>query len=175
MDEIKTWQTWEKEGLKITSVPVLHNGWRYALDHSWMTTSFTGYVVEYKGLAVYIGGDTAYDTTLFKETAKKFNHFNLAILPIAPIHPREYSKARHTDPAEALQITRDLNADYLLPMHYDTFPESLDSLGEAANLMRDEIKRMNIDPERIAILGIGEQRVFIYRRKDKVFTNNRAI
>ena len=171
MSEISTWQTWEKDGLRITAVPVIHNGWRYALDHAWMTTSYTGYVVEYQDMSVYIGGDTAYDSTLFKETGKKFTDIDLAILPIAPIHPREYSKARHTDPAEALQITMDLDADYLLPIHYDTFPESLDSLGEAGNLMREEIKRLRVDPDRVAILEIGEQRVLIYRREDEHLTS----
>jgi hypothetical protein len=52
-------------------------------------------------------------------------------------------------------------------MHYDTFPESLDSLGEAGNLMRDEIKRMKINPDRVAILEIGEQKTLIYRRQEE--------
>lgn len=93
MSEISTWHTWEKDGLRITAVPVIHNGWRYALDNAWMTTSFTGYMVEYRDLTVYIGGDTAYDSTLFKDTGKKFKHIDLAILPISQFIP--VNIARH--------------------------------------------------------------------------------
>ena len=159
-------QHWEKDGLHITAVPVIHNGWRYGLDYAWMTTSYTGYLVEYKGIKVYIGGDTAYDSTLFKETGKKYPGIDLAILPIAPINPRQYSRVRHTDPADALQITEDLEAKYMLPIHYDTFPESLDTLGEATATLRNEIKERSFDPERVAILDIGELRVLIKKEND---------
>ena len=104
--DIKLWQTWEKNGLKITSVPVLHNGMRYGIDNTWMDKSFAGYIIEYNGITVYFGGDTGYDseTLIFKETGLKFCDIELAILPIAPIHPREYSGGRHTDPADAINI-----------------------------------------------------------------------
>src|SRR6202023_427962 len=59
--ELATWQAWEKDGLRITAVPVRHVGGRYGLDQLWMTAAFTGYVVEYHGIVVYFRGDTAYD------------------------------------------------------------------------------------------------------------------
>lgn len=56
-------------------------------------------------------------------------------------------------------------------MHYDTFPESLDSLGEAGNLMREEIKKMQVEPDRVAILEVGEQRTLIYDQKVEHLTS----
>jgi len=163
-DELKSWETWESEGLRVTAVPVLHNGWRYGLDDAWMKRSFTGYVIEYKGMTVYFGGDTAYDSTLFKETGKRFPRIDLAMLPLAPINPREYSKARHTDPREALQIYRDLGARWIVPIHYDTYPESLDSLGEATATLRAGMAEQKLTGNEVVILEIGEQRVLIPKR-----------
>jgi hypothetical protein len=71
--ELPTWQSHEAGGVRVTAVPVRHNGWRYAGDRSWMTKSYTGYVIEYRDLVVYFGGDTGY-TTAFRETARRFPH-----------------------------------------------------------------------------------------------------
>ena len=161
--DIKLWQTWEKNGLKITSVPVLHNGMRYGIDNTWMDKSFAGYIIEYNGITVYFGGDTGYDseTLIFKETGLKFCDIELAILPIAPIHPREYSGGRHTDPADAINIMKEVKAKRLFPMHYDTFAEAYDTLGEASSLMKYEKNKNNLSDDEVLILGIGEQKTII--------------
>lgn len=162
-NELKTWHTWEKDGLKITSVPVLHNGMRYGIDGGWLDKSFTGYVIQYNGITVYFGGDTGYEpaTQIFKETGKKFPNIDLAILPIAPIHPREYSKGRHTDPSDGVKIMREINATKMMPMHFDTFAESYDTLGEAESRMRAVMKRENLTEDEIILFNIGEQKIII--------------
>jgi len=162
-NELKTWHTWEKDGLKITSVPVLHNGMRYGLDAKWLDKSYTGYVIQYKGITVYFSGDTGYEpgTTIFKETGEKFPNIDLAFLPIAPIHPREYSKGRHTDPSDAVKIMRELNAKKMMPMHFDTFAESYDTLGEAESTMHAVMKRENLTEDEIILFNIGEQKTII--------------
>ncbi|MCK5456811.1 MAG: MBL fold metallo-hydrolase, partial [Melioribacteraceae bacterium] len=140
-NDLKWWNTTEINGVKITSAPVLHNGMRYGLDYDWLPRAFTSYIIEYNGITVYFGGDTGYDstTTIFKETAKRFPEIDLAILPIAPIHPREYSYIRHTDPHDALLVSKELKAKRMIPMHYDTFAEAYDTLGEAEQLMKKEM------------------------------------
>ena len=30
--ELATWESWERDGLRVTAVPVRHNGFRYGLD-----------------------------------------------------------------------------------------------------------------------------------------------
>jgi L-ascorbate metabolism protein UlaG (beta-lactamase superfamily) len=160
--ELGTYKVWEKDSLKITAVPVLHNGWRYGIDDGWMKTSYSGYVIEYKGVTVYFGGDTGYDESTFKETATHFDDIDLTLLPIAPIHPREYSRLRHTDPADALKIYNELESKWLIPMHYDTFSESYDEPGEAVRLMREEAGKIGLTSSEVIILEIGEQVKLIY-------------
>lgn len=155
--ELATWESWERDGLRVTAAPVRHYGFRYGMDREWMTSSYTGYVVEYAGRTVYFGGDTA-TTRGFRATAERFPAIDLAILPIAPIHPRDFMCRAHLDPKEAVQAFRELGAKRMLPMHYDTFLNSFDELGEA----RRELVRA-VDAERmrdrLVLLEIGEQRV----------------
>jgi L-ascorbate metabolism protein UlaG (beta-lactamase superfamily) len=157
--ELATWESWERDGLRITAVPVRHNGFRYGIDGEWMTTSYTGYVVEYAGRTVYFGGDTAV-TEGFRATAKRFPKIDLAMLPIAPIHPREFMCRAHLDPSEAVQAFRDLGARYMLPIHYDTFVNSFDEVGEAPQkLLRLADAGHLVD--RVLLLRVGEQRVVV--------------
>lgn len=161
MRELRTWESWERDGLRITAVPVLHNGWRYGIDGAWMRESYTGYVIEYRDRTVYFGGDTGYDSTLFAETRKRFPRIDLALLPIAPMKPHEYTRIRHLDPPDALNAWSELGAKWLVPMHYETFTESLDNPGEALEVLRTETRRRGLDAERIVILKIGEQRLLM--------------
>lgn len=162
-NDLKWWNSTEINGVKITSTPVLHNGMRYGLDYDWLPRAFTSYIIEYNGITVYFGGDTGYDstTTIFKETAQRFPQIDLAILPIAPIHPREYSSIRHTDPHDALLVGKELRAKRIIPMHYDTFAEAYDTLGEAEQLMKQEMLKNNLTKEEVIILKIGEQTTLI--------------
>ena len=160
--ELPPWRAHEVDGLRVTGVPVRHLGFRYAGDRAWMTHSFTGYVVEYHGLRVYFGGDTAY-TRAFRATGERFPGIDLAILPIAPIHPRSFMCRTHTDPGEALTAFDDLGARHMLPIHYDTFINSFDEYGEAPRRLRGLLAERGLDETRVAILAHGEQRVFLTR------------
>jgi L-ascorbate metabolism protein UlaG (beta-lactamase superfamily) len=128
-----------------------------------MTRSYTGYIVEYRGMTVYFGGDTAY-TPAFRRTSERFGAIDLAILPIAPIHPRAFMCRTHIDPRQALDAFMDLRARYMLPVHYDTFVNSLDEYGEAPRALRALLPEYGFDERRVAVLLQGEQRVFLDRR-----------
>jgi L-ascorbate metabolism protein UlaG (beta-lactamase superfamily) len=158
--ELRPWQGWEKDGLRVTAVPVDHAGWRYGLDYAWMKHAFTGYVVEYHGMKVYFGGDTAYDQKLFVETAQRFPGIDLALLPIGPIEPHDFMRHLHMDPREAVQAFFDLGAKRMVPIHYDTFQALADEPGEALRGLQAAKKRWALGPE-IAPLAIGERRVFL--------------
>jgi N-acyl-phosphatidylethanolamine-hydrolysing phospholipase D len=160
--ELPRWSSWESGGLRITAVPVEHLPWRYGLDGEWMTTSFTGYVIQYHGITVYFGGDTAYDPELFARTAARFPSIDLALLPIAPIEPREYMRAIHVDPAEAVQAFLDLRARWMVPIHYGTFVNSIDAPTKAEEVLRQVMALRGVE-DRVKILRIGEQRVLMPR------------
>jgi L-ascorbate metabolism protein UlaG (beta-lactamase superfamily) len=159
--ELATWKRWEKDGLRITSVPVSHVGWRYGVDLDWMT-SFTGYVIEYHGLTVYFSGDTAYDGEAFRKTAERFPSIDLALIAVAPIHPREFMKHTHVDPREALDAFADLRAKVMVPIHFDTLVNGFDTPGEARTMLTEEARKRGV-ADKVQILAIGEQRVVVGR------------
>jgi N-acyl-phosphatidylethanolamine-hydrolysing phospholipase D len=159
--ELRRWQTWEKDGLRVTAVPVAHVGFRYGLDAAWMTHSFTGYVIEYHGLKVYFAGDTAYDQKDFTETGQRFPGIDVALLPISPIEPRDIMGRYHTDPAEAVRAFFDLGAKRMVPIHYGTFINSTDEPGDALRGLDAAKRAWDLGSREIATLQVGEQRVFV--------------
>ncbi|WP_437485066.1 MBL fold metallo-hydrolase [Sorangium sp. So ce1014] len=161
--EVPTWTTWRQGDLKVTAVPVRHSGYRYGLDRDWMTESFTGYVVEYHGITVYFGGDTAYDRDLFVKTRARFPTIDLALMPIAPVGPREFMETKHVDPAEAVQAYLDLGARRMMAIHFDTFINSTDTLGEAPRELRRVMAARGLGPDQVVLPRHGEQRILIAR------------
>jgi L-ascorbate metabolism protein UlaG (beta-lactamase superfamily) len=160
--ELPWGKRWTDGELTITAVPVQHNGWRFVLDSGWMKKGYTGYLLERGGLRVYFGGDTGYGPH-FKRTREKFGPIDLAILPIGPLEPRALMAPSHIDPNEALDAFRDLDARYMLAVHFDTFPNSLDAPGAAPRALRAAAKARGVGEDRIVILAPGEQRVFVPR------------
>jgi N-acyl-phosphatidylethanolamine-hydrolysing phospholipase D len=168
--ELPTWQAWEKDGLRVTAVPVKHVGWRSGVDAEFMPYSFTGYVIEYHGMRVYFGGDSAYDQKNFVETAQRFPKIDVALLPIAPMEPHALMRSLHMDPREALQAFVDLDAARMVPIHYGTFVMGDEEPGAALRVLALEQKRVNLHPRVVAPLAVGERRVFLAAGERKVPT-----
>lgn len=159
--ELDRWQAWEKNGLRVTAVPVDHVGFRYGIDDAWMKESFTGYVIEYHGIKVYFGGDTAYAQRFFVETGERFPGIDLALLPIGPIEPRSIMRRFHLDPSEALQAFFDLRARRMVPIHYDTFVNSTDDPGDALKELAAARSKVNLGERQVLPVGIGEHWVLM--------------
>ena len=111
----------------------------------------------FRSHTVYFGGDTGYGRG-FRETAARFPNIDLALLPIAPIEPRDFMCRVHLDPPEAVRAFLDLKARFLVPIHFDTFLNSDDEFGTAPRDLRRAVKAAGIE-EKLVLLSAGEQRV----------------
>ena len=153
----KPWEVFEEDGLRITAVPVQHFGGRYGFDAGWNAEpTWTGYVIEYKGSTVFFAGDTGYNPELFKEIGRRF-HIDVALLPIAPVEPREFMSRVHADPKDAIQIFDDVGATLMIPIHHDTFFQGLEPAPSyATTILRKLIEERSLQ-NRVRILDIGEQ------------------
>jgi L-ascorbate metabolism protein UlaG (beta-lactamase superfamily) len=163
--ELRAWQAEDDLGLKITAVPVVHRAGRYGVDAMWNDATFTGYVIEYHGMRVYFGGDTGYEGATFRNVKEKLGPPDLAILPIGPIHPREFMRPIHEDGYEAVSAFVDLGAKYMLPMHYGTFINSVDEPGEDLARYKDALAQAKLDDGRAAPLLPGEARIYLEQPK----------
>lgn len=156
---VEPWTSFEHHGLIVTSVPALHGGWRYGLDSAW-ATSCGGWVIESKGLSVYFAGDTGFDEAMFRGIALRFPSLDVALLPIAPMEPHKLMGAWHMNPEEAIRAFALLHAKTMIPMHFDTFINSLDQPGTAIPTLRTAAGPL---ASKITVLSIGERRVLIPR------------
>lgn len=159
--ELGAWQSYSKDGVTVTAVPVEHMGFRYGIDRDFVDGGRTGYVIGYHGMQVYFGGDTAYKPQIFVQVAERMKPIDVAILPIAPIEPRGFMRRVHMGPEEALQAFVDLRAKWMVPVHFDTFVDSLDEPGDAAEALTRAARARALPSERVALLPIGGQRVFV--------------
>ena len=161
--ELDRWNTWEHDGLRITAVPTDHVGWRYGYDRRRPLRSFTGYVLEYHGLRVYFAGDTAWNPRDFQAVRDRFGPIDLALLPIGPIEPRAMMQRTHIDPRQAVDAFELLEASWMVPIHYDTFINSMDAPGAVRAALLAELPRLGERASHVVLLGIGEQRVLLGR------------
>ena len=153
----RPWKTIEEDGLRITPVPVQHFGGRYGFDAAWNSEpTWTGYVIEYRGTTIFFAGDTGYNPEYFKEIGRRFK-IDVALIPIAPIEPRDFMSRVHTDPPEALKIFEDVGAKLMIPIHHETFFQGLEpEASYAKSIMQKLITERGLK-DRVRILEIGEQ------------------
>jgi L-ascorbate metabolism protein UlaG (beta-lactamase superfamily) len=70
---------------------------------------------------VWFVGDTGYDGGIFREIARRCGSPDLALVPVGAYEPRWFMSPMHINPAEAVQLHRDVGARMSVGMHWGTF------------------------------------------------------
>jgi N-acyl-phosphatidylethanolamine-hydrolysing phospholipase D len=167
-------ETREINGIKVTAVYALHQGGRYGLDsYTWNVPGCTGYIFEYKGIVVYYGGDTTYDDKAYKSLGEKFR-INLALIPVGPCRECETDGSYyHLASLGALKVFDELQADFMIPVHYGAL-EYFDDPDTPVYVLKDLMDRYGKNSatgmaiskpysEGLKILDEGEQIIFEYK------------
>lgn len=152
------------DGLKVTPVFAYHFGGRYGFDtYTWLEEGVTGFIVEYKDVCVYYSGDTGYYDKAFKEIGNNFK-IDVAIIPIGPCRNCDSVGFRfHTSSIEALELFRDLKADYMIPVHYGAaqyFTDVNKPLDVMNQLLNDSTYAFRELRDKVIPLKVGEQKVW---------------
>ena len=107
---------------------------------------YNGYVMERSGRRILFGGDTAMTDSF----AKLRGPIDLAIMSIGAYNPWIHS---HCTPEQAVEMATAAGAQFIMPVHHQTFRLSFEPL-------REPIERFHAllhnTPERIALREIGE-------------------
>jgi L-ascorbate metabolism protein UlaG (beta-lactamase superfamily) len=115
---------WERHalpgGLEVQVTPARH--WSNRASGARNGRLWGGFRVGAAGRAVQVVGDTAYDVIMFAEIRTRCGAPDLALVPIGAYEPRWFMAEQHCDPAEAVQLHRDLGAGVSLAKHWGTFP-----------------------------------------------------
>jgi len=151
--ELEWWNTYRHHGLDITHVPSRHWGARIIKDSH---RGYGGYVLRSGKHSVYHAGDTAYFAG-FREIGRRLEP-ELALLPIGAYHPPQFRNV-HTSPADATRAFLDLNARWMVPMHYGTFRLSHEPIDEPLRLLQEEAAAAGVK-DRVFVLEEGVTRSF---------------
>lgn len=159
--ELDWWQRTEANGLGITFVPVQHWSARSLTDR--FATLWGGWVLQTslpaRPFSVFFSGDTGYSKD-FADIHAHFDHFDLALLPIGAYEPRWFMHNQHVDPAEAVQIHRDLHAKQSLAIHWGTFELTDEPLDEPPLALQREVRKSGLPAQAFVALRHGELRRF---------------
>jgi len=134
-------------------VPARHFSGR--APFSFNRTLWAGYVIETRRGRVYFAGDTGYSPH-FKEIAARFGPIAVALLPIGAYRPWWFMQPMHMDPADAVRASLDLGAAVSVPMHWGTFRQSDEPMGEPPLYLRKALREAGIAEDRFPILKIGQ-------------------
>ncbi len=107
------------DSVSISAVEAQHFSSRGMFDRD--KTLWAGFVIESANGNIYFAGDTGYNK-FFKRIGKDYAPVKTALIPIGAYIPRWFMGPVHVDPAQALQIHKDIGAGLSIGMHYGTFP-----------------------------------------------------
>jgi len=147
--EMEIWEEREIEGIRIVHTPSHHWGARYGTDTH---RDYGGFVVKSGTRNIFHAGDSAYFEG-FKEIGKR-EEICLALMPIGA-YEAPSGRDVHMNPEEALDAFEDLGAQYMLPMHYGTFPLGNEHPDEPIERLLREAERRGI-ADRVIVTKAGE-------------------
>jgi L-ascorbate metabolism protein UlaG (beta-lactamase superfamily) len=134
-----------KGNIAIRAFQVKHWGARMQRD---TYRGYNGYLIERNGRRIFFPGDTALTDT-FAEL-HKYGPIDLAIMSIAAYNPWIRN---HCTPEEAIEMANAAGAQFIMPVHHQTFRLSFEPLREPIERFEAVLSET---PERIALREIGE-------------------
>jgi L-ascorbate metabolism protein UlaG (beta-lactamase superfamily) len=149
--DVRVLRPWDGVSLgrwRVTAVPSRHFGGRLPFAY---TSGYQGYVLS-GPTCIYFAGDTGWDEAMFREIGRRFP-IALAVLPIAgAVFP--FFRRNHMNAADALRAFNALGAARMLPMHYETFPASLEPVHVPRRELVEGAARSGVS-ERVTLLAQG--------------------
>jgi len=109
---------------------------------------YNGYVLERNGRRILFAGDTALTNSFAK--LRERGRIDLAIMSIAAYNPWIRS---HCTPEQAIDMANAAGAQFIMPVHHQTFRLSFEPLREPIERFEAALHK---SPERIALRQIGE-------------------
>ena len=144
--ELKWGESCQVGPVGVRAFEVKHWGARTRTD---VHRGYNGYLIEAGRYRLVFGGDTAYTDTF--RTIRSSKPVDLAIMPIGAYDPWIHA---HCNPEEALKMANQAGAEFVLPVHHQTF-----KLGNEG--YREPIERLVLATgsaaDRIVVRGIGDQ------------------
>lgn len=146
--EMRWGETHQAGPASVKAFEVNHWGARMRTD---TYRGYNGYTVEVNGRRILFAGDTALTDTF--RSLKDRRGYDLAIMPIGAYNPWiRY----HCNPEQAFRMGNDAGAEFLLPVHHQTFRLSNEPPLEPIERFLDAAVALG-KPERVGWTTIGQE------------------
>ena len=146
VDELGWGESARAGDVNVSAFQVRHWGARMQSD---TYRGFNGYSIETPRYRVVFGGDTAMTGTF--HALRSSRRLDLAIMPIGAYNPWI---GAHCTPEQALQMADDAGAEFILPVHHQTFQLSREPKREPIERLAAALSNA---PERLALQEIGQE------------------
>jgi L-ascorbate metabolism protein UlaG (beta-lactamase superfamily) len=142
--ELKWEESFQAGPARVRAFEVKHWGARMRTD---VHRGYNGYLIETGRYRIVFGGDTAYTHAFRKIRSSRPVH--LAIMPIGAYDPWI---GAHCTPEQALAMANDVDAQYVLPVHHQSFQLSNEPFREPIERL---LEASRADQNRIALRDLG--------------------
>lgn len=129
-----------------------------------LQTLWGGFAVFADDLHLIYTGDTGYSPD-FQEIRRRAQPrqatgggFDIALIPVGAYEPRWFMRAQHVNPAEAVQIHRDLGAKRSTGVHWGTFSLADEALDEPAAALQRARQAQGVADDAFFLMAVGETR-----------------
>ena len=159
--ELDWWQSHRIGSTELLLAPVQH--WSGRGLHDRMHTLWGGYAVFSPGLHWYFSGDTGYSKD-FADLRQRLSSrpgggdIDLALIAVGGYEPRWFMRSQHVNPAEAVQIHRDLGARQSLGVHWGTFELTDEALDQPPRDLATARAAAGLADDAFFVLAVGETR-----------------
>ncbi len=153
--ELDWWESHKVgEKFSVTLTPAQH--WSKRITSPRCGRLWGGFYLTSPHRRVHFVGDTGYHAVFFKTIAERLGAPNLALIPIGAYEPRWFMRPQHCNPAEAVQIHRDLQADRSIAMHWGCFQLTDEARTAPVEALREALDLAGIPPDRFRAVEPGE-------------------
>ncbi|HIA96588.1 MAG TPA: MBL fold metallo-hydrolase [Gammaproteobacteria bacterium] len=151
--EFLWWEDLEVKNTLFTFTPVQHWSARGFRDRN--KSLWGGWFMQSSDSTIYHAGDTGYSDD-FKETRSRLGSPDFAMIPIGGYDPLWFMRYHHVNPSESIQIALDLGVSKSFGMHWGTFRLTDEDILEPAQLIDQELKKLNLADDFFRTVKPGE-------------------
>lgn len=105
---------------------------------------------------IFFAGDTGWGGGDWVREVARGGPFRLAIIPIGAYEPRDFMRASHIDPAEAVAMFEILRPERAIGVHWGTFQLSFEEIDAPRRELAARLRARNIAPDRFVTIEAGE-------------------
>lgn len=127
----------------------------FAPDFHWFYSGDTGYSKDFEDIRARFSGPISAGSL-----GEPWRGFDLAMIPVGAYAPRWFMKEQHVNPAEALQIHRDLGVRQSVGVHWGVFALTDESLDQPSKDLAAAREQAGMTDEEFFLMRIGETRQF---------------